>query len=197
MINIIDVQVLNNPSPFGAPFQFEICYECFAPLKADLEWSLVYVGSSESRACDQILETIFLGPMVVGHYKFVFSAPPPNPTKIPKRDIVGVTVILLICKYKYQEFVRVGYFVNNAYDCEEFSQNPPDEVLLNRLTRTILSNEPRCTHRSITWDNLQEVDFAPPQEQMDFSMSEEDDEEGTPDETDSCESDDQDESRSL
>lgn len=47
-----------------------------------------------------------------------FSPPPsqvdpPDHTKIPRRDVLGVTVILLTCAYKGREFVRVGYYVNN------------------------------------------------------------------------------------
>ena len=30
-------------------------------------------------------------------------------------DVVGVTVILLTCSYRSQEFIRVGYYVCNEY----------------------------------------------------------------------------------
>ncbi|KAJ0099350.1 hypothetical protein Patl1_21393 [Pistacia atlantica] len=32
-VNITNVTVLDNPAPFSSPFQFEISYECVAPLK--------------------------------------------------------------------------------------------------------------------------------------------------------------------
>lgn len=54
------------------------------------------------------------------------QADPPDETKIPVGDAVGVTVVLLTCGYKGQEFVRVGYYVNNSYTDPELQENPPD-----------------------------------------------------------------------
>ena len=34
LVNILDVQVLDNPATFKNPFQFEITFECFSPLEA-------------------------------------------------------------------------------------------------------------------------------------------------------------------
>lgn len=55
-----------------------------------------------------------------------WQADPPDETKIPVGDAVGVTVVLLTCGYKGQEFVRVGYYVNNSYTDQELQENPPD-----------------------------------------------------------------------
>ena len=46
-----------------APRQFEIAFECIAPLDDDIEWKLVYVGSAESDQHDQLLDSICVGPM--------------------------------------------------------------------------------------------------------------------------------------
>lgn len=46
-------------------------------------------------------------------------------SKIPVQDAVGVTVVLLTCCYRNQEFVRVGYFINNEYTDAELQENPP------------------------------------------------------------------------
>lgn len=91
----------------------------------DLEWKLTYVGSAESAAHDQILDTVVVGPVPVGKHKFVFQADQPDPEKIPVADAVGVTAVLLTCSYKEHEFVRVGYFVNNDYSDPELKDNPP------------------------------------------------------------------------
>jgi len=56
-----------------------------------------------------------------------FQADPPNHTRIPREDVVGVTVVLLTCSYRQQEFIRVGYYVNNEYVDPEFRENPPQE----------------------------------------------------------------------
>ena len=41
-----------------------------------------------------------VGPVPEGRHKFVFTADPPNPHKIPVSDVVGVTVILITCAYR-------------------------------------------------------------------------------------------------
>ena len=50
----------------------------------DLEWKIIYVGSAESEEFDQILDTVYVGPVPEGRHKFVFSADPPNPHKVRK-----------------------------------------------------------------------------------------------------------------
>lgn len=47
--------------------------------------------------------------------------------RIPREDVVGVTVVLLTCSYRQQEFIRVGYYVNNEYMDPEIRENPPQE----------------------------------------------------------------------
>ena len=91
----------------------------------DLEWKLTYVGSAESAAHDQILDTVVVGPVPVGKHQFVCQADQPDPEKIPVADALGVTAVLLTCSYKEHEFVRVGYFVNNDYIDPELKDNPP------------------------------------------------------------------------
>ncbi|CAL5419298.1 unnamed protein product [Camellia sinensis] len=144
-VNITNVTVLDNPAPFLNPFQFEISYECLTPLKDDLEWKLVYVGSAEDETYDQLLESVLVGPVNVGNYRFVFEADPPDPSKIREEDIIGVTVLLLTCSYMGQEFVRVGYYVNNDYNDEQLREEPPQKVLVDRVQRNILADKPRVT----------------------------------------------------
>lgn len=42
----------------------------------DLEWRVIYVGSSESEEHDQELDSVLLGPIKQGVNKFVFQACP-------------------------------------------------------------------------------------------------------------------------
>ncbi|KAL2346027.1 hypothetical protein Fmac_000027 [Flemingia macrophylla] len=171
-VNITNVTVLDNPASFLTPFQFEISYECLAALKDDLEWKLIYVGSAEDETYDQLLESVLVGPVNVGNYRFVLQASflnsnllnsvlshaiahtlvlfglqadPPDPSKIREEDIIGVTVLLLTCSYLGQEFIRVGYYVNNDYDDEQLREEPPPKVLVDRVQRNILSDKPRVT----------------------------------------------------
>lgn len=77
---------------------------------------------------------------------------PPNPSKIPKEDIVGITAVLITCSYGKTEFVRIGYYVNNAYDDPELEMNPPTEIKIEKLVRTILADKPRITKFPINWE---------------------------------------------
>mmetsp|Transcript_2765 Transcript_2765/g.8909 ORF Transcript_2765/g.8909 Transcript_2765/m.8909 type:complete len:260 (-) Transcript_2765:35-814(-) len=112
-ISVTDVRVLDNPSAFLSPISFEICFECAQPLTDDLEWRCVYVGSAESEEHDQVLDDVLVGPVSVGSNRFIFTCPHPDPSRIPKGDLLGVTVLLLTCSYKQAEFIRIGYYVSN------------------------------------------------------------------------------------
>ncbi|XP_016560813.1 histone chaperone ASF1B isoform X2 [Capsicum annuum] len=133
-VNITNVTVLDNPASFLSSFQFEISYECLAPLQDDLEWKLIYVGSAEDETYDQLLESVFVGPVNVGNYRFVL-----------------------------QEFVRVGYYVNNDYDDEQLREEPPQKVLIDRVQRNILTDKPRVTKFPINFrpENSEREEQAP------------------------------------
>ncbi|KAG0379442.1 MAG: histone chaperone [Linnemannia gamsii] len=153
IVSITQVNVLDNPTHFANPYQFEITFECIAPLATDLEWKIIYVGSANSNAHDQVLESIMVGPVPVGVNKFVFQADAPKPELIPHNDIVGVTVILITCSYQDKEFVRIGYYVNNDYLEQELRENPPEQIAYDKLFRSILAEKPRVTRFPINWDN--------------------------------------------
>lgn len=152
-VYITNVLVLDNPTNFMNPLQFELTFECIEELKEDLEWKMIYVGSAESEQYDQVLDTIYVGPVPEGRHIFVFQADPPDVTKIPEQDAVGVTIVLLTCSYRGQEFVRVGYFINNDYSDPELRENPPPKPIFEQLTRNILASKPRVTRFKINWDD--------------------------------------------
>lgn len=152
-VHITNVVVLDNPSSFFNPFQFELTFECIEELREDLEWKMIYVGSAESESYDQVLDTIYVGPVPEGRHIFVFQADPPDVTRIPEHDAVGVTIILLTCSYRGQEFVRVGYFINNEYSDPELKEMPPAKPQFDKLQRNILDTKPRVTRFKINWDD--------------------------------------------
>lgn len=155
-VNVTNVEVLNNPAVFTNPFQFEICFECVAPLQDDLEWKLVYVGSAENESYDQMLDSVLVGPIPVGINKFVFQADPPDPSSIPTEDLLGVTVCLLMCYYKDQEFIRVGYYVSNSIVDDDGVEHqelaPGGSYDPDAITRTIIADKPRVTSFMIDWE---------------------------------------------
>lgn len=167
VVSLLGVNVLNNPAPFNAPYEFEITFECLEQLQKgryavgftarrltralDLEWKLTYVGSATSDEHDQELDSLLVGPIPVGVNKFIFEADPPDLKRIPTSEILGVTVILLTCSYDGREFVRVGYYVNNEYDSEELNANPPGKPIIERVRRSVLESKPRVTRFAIKW----------------------------------------------
>ena len=152
-VHVCNVVVQNNPAKFLSKFELEITFECLEELPEDLEWKIIYVGSAESEEFDQTLDTVYVGPVPEGRHKFVFNADPPDPAKIPSTDIVGVTVILLTCSYRDQEFIRVGYYVSNDYEDPEMVENPPAEPDFEKLKRNILASNPRVTKFKINWED--------------------------------------------
>ena len=74
----------------------------------------------------------------------MLSADAPDPAKIPAADLLGVTVVLVCCAYRGQEFLRIGYYVNN----EAPEGEAPSKA---NVTRTLLAEQPRVTRVDIDW----------------------------------------------
>ena len=91
-------------------------------LAADLEWKLIYVSCPGDEELDQELDDCLVGPVPVGVNSFEFEGSPPDPSKIPSEDVLGVAALILTGSYNDQEFVRVGYYQNTEYDNEEMRQ---------------------------------------------------------------------------
>ncbi|KAB1211252.1 Histone chaperone ASF1B [Morella rubra] len=147
-VNITNVTVLDNPASFLTPFQFEISYDwksfVFMVLMARGASGFLRVMNADGNLVKwiELLASIILSVMVDF---FVADADPPDPSKIREEDIIGVTVLLLTCSYLSQEFVRVGYYVNNDYEDEQLREEPPPKVLIDKVQRNILSDKPRVT----------------------------------------------------
>jgi len=153
LVNLVNLVVLDNPSICLNPFKFEITFECLQELDDDLEWKVIYVGSAEDTRHDQTLEEVLVGPVPVGINKFILESEPPDFSSIPSKDIIGVTVVLVTCLYKEQEFIRVGYYVNNEYT-EEYDPEvgPPMPLDKQKVQRRILADKPRVTRFPIQWN---------------------------------------------
>lgn len=143
----------------------------------DLEWKVIYVGSAESSDHDQVLDEISVGPVPVGHHKFVLEASAPQTHMIPHHEQLGVTVVLITCAYRNKEFIRIGYYVNNEYnnnhndtiqqqdvdslttddDDERMNTVVPETVDWTQVTRTILADKPRVTRFGIPWNDDEEA----------------------------------------
>ena len=94
--------MLDNQSSFLNSFQFELTFKCIEELKEDLEWKMIYVGSAESEDYDQVLDTIYVGPVPEGRHKFVFEADPPDVKSIPEQDALNVPYVYNVIVVKKQ-----------------------------------------------------------------------------------------------
>ncbi len=61
------------------------------------------------------------------------QTPAPDPEKIPSSELIGVTVLLLSCSYREQEFITIGYYVSVAYDAPEMQEAPPPTPQLDKV----------------------------------------------------------------
>ena len=118
---------------------------------------MIYVGSAESSSHDQVLDELLVGPVPVGINKFILQTDAPDPSLIPNNDILGITVILVTCSYREQEFARVGYYVNNeyrpfeGYNEEEHGSPDIEKLDLTKVYRQIVADKPRVTRFPIQW----------------------------------------------
>lgn len=61
-------------------------------------------------------------------------------------------MLLLVCSYLEQEFIRIGYYIDNDYEDPLLIETPPEKVDQALLKRNILANKPRVTRFNIIWD---------------------------------------------
>ena len=124
---------------------------CFFVVQIDIEWKVIYVGNAEDSSGDQVLEEVMVGPVAIGINRFVLQAEAPKANLIANNDLIGVTVVLITCSYMDNKFVQIGYYVNNEYSEPFEPEHFPNPVDLSKITRNILSGEPRVTRYAIHW----------------------------------------------
>ena len=152
-VTVNNIRVLNNPAPFRTPLKFEITFEAHVALQEDLDWTVTYVGSGDNQEHDQVLESVSVGPFEAGTSRFTLETPAPDAARIPPADLLGSTICFVSCAYRGQEFVRVGYWVSNAYS-EPLAEGeePPMPCPTDKIVRTILDERPRVTKWTIQWE---------------------------------------------
>lgn len=153
LVNVTSVEVGKNPTSVLDGFRFEVVFECLERLEEDLEWKLIYVGSSDDKSLDQELDCVVMGPINRGALKFTFETEGPDFSKIHAEDIHGFTIVLLTGSYRDEEFIRIGWYVHNVYPDTELEDDPPELPLMDKLQRVILTDAPRVTRFKISWDN--------------------------------------------
>lgn len=59
----------------------------------DLEWKITYVGSAESEKYDQVLDSVLVGPVAPGQYRFVFQVWQASLLSVPSFIVVDVHLL--------------------------------------------------------------------------------------------------------
>ena len=87
---------------------------------------------------------------------------PPDATKIPEDDLLGATVVMITCSFRGVEFIRVGYWVANAYAPGGVvpevvpgvpPPEPPKPCDPGMIVRAVLADKPRVTRFPIDWSD--------------------------------------------
>lgn len=168
-LNVVSVQVQENPAKPTDPFKLEITFEVFEHIKEDVEWELVFVATDGREEHDQVLDSVLIGPINDGRHKFVFEAPAPELKDLRPEDLMDVTLLLLKCKYKEQLFMKIGWFITHTYSDRELSENPPPLPVIDKLQRTIVTGDVRVTTYPIKWEADGGHQQQPDEEQEDES----------------------------
>lgn len=150
LVSITNVKIDKKEASIKDPINLEIEISVNESLTNNVRFKVTYIVSGDSEL-DQVLTMADVGPFALGKSKFGLSCPPPDVSKVPKDDLVGSNVMVLSAEYKDQEFVRVGYYVNNKYADEELNNNPPDAPNVDKLIREILVEKPIVTKKNIDW----------------------------------------------
>ena len=118
---------------------------------------IIYVSCADDAQYDQVLEEFIVSPLPKGmdhkqgQQMFEMSVQPPDFTKIPLKDVLGVTIMMITAMYRRQEFFRCSYFVYNNYtDDASICSRSTHEI--EKVVRSILIKEPRIRINEILWD---------------------------------------------
>lgn len=144
-INVENVVVVQPKGMFNDPIMFDIEFECAVAIPSSIRWDVIYVGSATSHDFDQELATVFVGPIEVGMNRFVLRADPPVIAKIPPEDL-PLTVVMVKAYYNDQEFIRIGYYVQNTPPDD--AGDSPDPMTVERH---ILTDDTTVHQSQIKW----------------------------------------------
>lgn len=96
-------------------FVFNLTFNNKSEINDDVEFEITYFGDAYSDNHDQRICHNVIGPLQEGMLSFDLETTPIDLTKIPIKTLFGLTTILIIGKFKSEQFIRIGYVVNVEY----------------------------------------------------------------------------------
>lgn len=128
-----DINKIYRPSE---KFTFKLTFNNEAVVNDDVEFVVTYFGDAYSDSHDQNICHNTIGPLQTGKLYFELETSPIDLTKIPIKTLFGLTTILIVGKFKGEQFIRIGYVVDVSYpginnedliDSEEEAIDIPEE----------------------------------------------------------------------
>lgn len=89
-VHINNIVVKNNPAKVLDPFSFDITFECFSPLPGTFDWKIIYIGSPNNPACDQLIDSFDMDNLAPGVMQFTAESNCPNFNQVPEEEIIGI-----------------------------------------------------------------------------------------------------------
>lgn len=57
LINITNLHCTSPDTPFTDPLEFNVEFECLAPLESEFSWAITYISNPENMTQDQVLDS--------------------------------------------------------------------------------------------------------------------------------------------
>lgn len=96
-------------------FVFKLTFNNQEYIGEDVEFEVLYFGDAYSENHDQKIGYNVIGPLDAGKLCFELETSPIDLTKIPIKTLFGLTTVLLVGKFRGEQFIRIGYVVNVRY----------------------------------------------------------------------------------
>lgn len=110
-----NISLKEKVSKLTKPLEFDLEMICNKEIKEGVVFTIIYNVNLKDEKDDQILSEIEIAPIPKGTVKFSLDADPVDIDKIPHDQLFGLTSIIIIGKYKEQQFIRFGYIVDIYY----------------------------------------------------------------------------------
>ncbi|WUR03110.1 histone chaperone ASF1 [Vairimorpha necatrix] len=97
------------------PLEFDLEMHCKEELEEGVVFTIIYTADVKNEFRDQILSETEIFPVPKGNIKFSLDADAPEIKLIPHDKLFGLTSIIIVGKYKDEQFIRIGYIVDVYY----------------------------------------------------------------------------------
>ena len=148
-ISVTNIKFDTNNTLLSNGYHFDVNVECLQNVN-DIVWKVSYTdGSSEQKLLETTPEQVTAG---VHTIRLDTTAPSFSDVETRLLQAGGREsgAIMISGMKNGKEFVRVGYFVANAYNDPELLANPPKQLLFEKLHSHVM-NTPITTTFDIDW----------------------------------------------